>query len=416
VVADVAALGLLGLPWSRVNQGLARDLAVCYCFPPDLDTSGVVAAKRLRARGLVTDVVSHELAGLRTSDPGSMRIAEEVLARTHVVRGAASFSEWSAVPRFAEEVWETVLEWERLQGAYRSLYSRAMAMNSHYAAALVKLRRPGIEWVAEFSDPLRINPTGEERVAAVGDDWLSRELRAGMQEAGYDVAHPVALFDWAELIAYALADRIIFTNAAQMELMLGYCRDSALSARARSIAEVAHQPVLPARFYEASPTVLDRDHDAVHLAYFGVFYSTRDLGDVVQAMVRLRQHERDRVRLHVFTNNPDKLTLEVVRVGLAGVVHVHPFVPVLDFLSLTTQFDVLVVNDYATAAHHPRNPYLPAKVADYVGSGTPIWAICEPGSVMSTMRFEHSSTLGDIDGAVAVLRSLVSRRWVVSPA
>ena len=320
----------------------------------------------------------------------------------------------STVPPFAEEVWDTVLEWEALQGAYRSLYSRAMAMNSHYAAALVKLRRPGIKWVAEFSDPLRINPTGEERVADVEDDWLSRELRAGMQQAGYDVGHPVALFDWAELITYALADRIIFTNSAQMELMLGYCRDPALSARARSIAEVAHQPVLPERFYETSPTLLDRDQDAVHLAYFGVFYSTRDLGDVVQAMVRLRQHERDRVRLHVFTNNPEKLTLEVVRVGLAGVVHVHPFVPVLDFLSLTRQFDVLVVNDYATADHHPRNPYLPAKVADYVGSGTPIWAICEPGSVMSDMRFEHRSTLGDIDEAVAVLRSLVARRTVSS--
>ena len=414
VVADVAELGLRELAWSSVNEGLAHDLAVCYCFPPDLDTSGMVAAKRLRERGLVTDVVSHDLTGLRTRDPGSLHLADEVLARRRVVQGEASFSEWRAVPPFAEQTWDAVEEWEALQGPYRSVYSRAMAMNSNYAAALVKLRRPGIEWVAEFSDPLKINTTGEERVAAVEDDWLSRELRAGMQEAGFDVGEGIALFDWAERIAYALADRIVFTNAAQLELMLGYCSDRALAARARSIAEIAHQPVLPSRFYEQASTRLDRDQDAVHLAYFGVFYSTRDLGDLLQALVRLRQHERDRVRLHVFTNNPDKLTLEVVRAGLAGVVSAHPFVPVLDFLRLTTQFDVLVVNDYATAGHHERNPYLPAKVSDYAGSGTAIWAIYEPGSVMSTMEFEHSSALGDLDGAVAVLRSLIAQRAMSS--
>jgi hypothetical protein len=409
VVADVAALGLRELPWSSVNEGLARDLAVCYCFPPYLDTSGVVAAKRLRARGLVSDVVSQDVSGLRILDPGSVRIADEVLARMRVVQGAASFSEWSAVPAFAEQAWEAVLEWEALQGPYRSVYSRAMAMNSHFAAALVKLRRPRIEWVAEFSDPLKINALGQERAGDVGDDWLSQELRAGMRAAGHDVGEQVALFDWAERIAYALADRIVFTNPSQMEMMLGYCADPTLAARVRSIAEISRHPVLPTRFYEQTAATLDRDGDAVHLAYFGVFYSTRDLGDIVQALVRLRQNERDRVRLHVFTSNPDKLTLEVVRVGLAGVVRVHPFVPVLEFLRLTTQFDVLVVNDAATASHHAVNPYLPSKVADYVGSGTAIWAICEPGSALSTMQFAHRSTLGDVDEALTVLRSLIGQ-------
>ena len=87
-----------------------------------------------------------------------------------------------------------------------------------------------------------------------------------------------------------------------------------------------------------------------------------------------------------------------------------PSSPVLQFLNLTTQFDVLVVNDAATASHHDRNPYLPSKVADYVGSGTPVWAICEPGSVMSAMQFEHRSTLGDVDAAVERAAHLIAGR------
>ena len=89
VAADATALGLAQVPWTWVNEGLARDLAICYCFPPDLDTSGLVAAKRLRERGVVTDVVSQDLSRLRTVDPASLQMAGEFLGRTRVVGGRA---------------------------------------------------------------------------------------------------------------------------------------------------------------------------------------------------------------------------------------------------------------------------------------------------------------------------------------
>ena len=143
----------------------------------------------------------------------------------------------------------------------------------------------------------------------------------------------------------------------------------------------------------------------MHLAYFGVFYETRDLGDVVSALLRLRQDEREQLCVHVYTADPDALALEIARVGLAGTVRVAPYLPVLEFLNLTTQFDVLVVNDAASTAHHSLNPYLPSKVADYVGSGTPVWAIYEEGSMLASLDFAHRSGLGDVEGAVTVLRT-----------
>ena len=123
--------------------------------------------------------------------------------------------------------------------------------------------------------------------------------------------------------------------------------------------------------------------------------------------MRLRQEERERLCLHVFTAQPDELALQIARVGLAGTVRVAPYLPVLEFLNLTTQFDVLVVNDATTAAHHDLNPYLPSKVADYAGSGTPVWAIYEDGSVLSSLDLAHRSRLGDIEEAVRVLRTLI---------
>jgi glycosyltransferase involved in cell wall biosynthesis len=409
LVRDARAKGLREIPWRAVNAGLARDLAICYCFPPDLDTSGMVAARRLRERGVVVDVISQDLSTLRSVDPQSLRVVDEVLDRTHVVSGGASFVRWSAMTAFAEEAWSTVEAWEATKGRYASLYSRAMAPTSHFAAALVKLRRPDVEWIAEFSDPLRINAVGEERAGAVDDDWLSRELRAGLDEAGFMPPERLTVFDFAERLAYALADRIVFTNEHQKEYMLGYCADPRLSDRVRKVAEVSHHPTLPADFYALASTDLRLDPTKVHIAYFGVFYSTRGLGEVFEALSSLGHVERDQFRLHVFTPNPDAVTLEVVRSGLAGVVEALGFVGFLEFLHLTTKFDVLLVNDAATTGHSSVNPYLPSKVSDYLGSGTPVWAVYEDGSVLSTMTFEYRSPLGDVAAALEVLRRMLAR-------
>ena len=54
------------------------------------------------------------------------------------------------------------------------------------------------------------------------------------------------------------------------------------------------------------------------------------------------------------------------------------------------------------------NPYLPSKISDYRGSGTPIWSIVEPGSVLSTLTTAYRSTLGDAEGALRVIREIIA--------
>ena len=181
----------------------------------------------------------------------------EFLGRTRVTSGWATFNGWGHVPTFAAAVWDTVEEWEAEQGPYRSVYSRAMAVASHYAAALVKVRRPGIRWIAEFSDPLQVNALGEQRTGHAVDDWLSDELRTAMRAAGFETSDELAFYAWSERLVYALADEIVFTNPHQRDLMLGYCDEPALVERARSIARVHSHPVLPPSYYELAPTALD---------------------------------------------------------------------------------------------------------------------------------------------------------------
>jgi hypothetical protein len=166
---------------------------------------------------------------------------------------------------------------------------------------------------------------------------------------------------------------------------------------------------MPAELYTASAAEYELEPGIVHIGYFGVFYATRGLTEVVAALRALPAEDRARIRFHVFTVKPDALTQEAEEAGISDVLVARPYVSYLEFLNLTTRFDALLVNDARTIGIHEINPYLPSKYADYAGSGREIWGIVEPGSVLSTCRLDHRSDLGDVDGAVAVLQQLAAR-------
>ena len=400
------------LPWSVVNAGAARDVAVLYCFTPFLDTSGLVAAQRLRVRGEVTDVVAQDLTGLRREDPTSSLLADPVTARRVSLPGPARFNGWDPVRRFVDGSVAQVERWIEEQGPYRSIYSRALKLPSHFAAALLKHRHPEMRWIAEFSDPLLVNPLGDVRVSPLEDDWIVRELRGAIAERGFPVPEGLGIYDWGEQIAYALADELWFTNAHQVEVMLDSCPNPVLAGRARELAQVHAHPTLPPAFYNAVDVRLEVDPDVVNLGYFGNFYRTRGLHELLDVLPRLDVLERSRLHLHVFTSQVGQLAREVEARDLHDVVTVRQLRPFLEFLALTQHFDVLIANDGVSAANHRLNPYLPSKVSDYLGSGRPMWAIRETGSVLSGIPTAYATEIGDHDGALRALREMLAAQTV----
>lgn len=410
VVAEIVRRRLAPhVAWRQLNRaaGPARELATLYAFPPYADTSALVAVRRIRERGVDVDVISNTLRGMRGTDQTGWLIAGTRVARHHQVGAPATAFAWRSIVAYCRQGLETAEQWMAEQGPYETLYSRAMLPPSHLLAAQVKLRRPEIHWRAEFSDPMVWNPYGQRRSEQALDDDLWRSLVGALAAAGVPEPPERDVVSMVELIAYALADEIVFTNERQMEFMLGYSdAPPALVERVRARARVAHHPVPPPELYEAVPHDYDLPSDRVNLAYFGAFYATRGLSEVVEALERLAPEARRSVALHVFTSQPAALSAEVAARGLEDVLVVNPHVPYLECLSLLRRMDVLLVNDARTSDHYPVNPYLPSKWSDYLGSGRPVWAIVEEGSVLSGMDVAHRSLLGDLDGAVRVLSEL----------
>jgi hypothetical protein len=403
--ADMRERRLNTAQHQRLNRGLARDLALLYCFAPYQDTSALVAARRIRERGVIVDVVTNRLEKLRAQDDLSTGIAADHLDSVATVNAPQAMGDWRSIRLFVDQAARRIAEMERRKGAYRTVYSRAMWPASHFAAAIHKVQNPGCHWIAEFSDPMLYDIHGAPRIGAMARDHVTDLLGNAMVEAGFGAEAPMQLWDWVERIAYAFADEIVFTNDNQRAYMLHYCADDALAQRASLVSVTSPQPTLPSEFYRLADATYALDHRRINIGYFGRFYATRGLGEVLEAL-RLSRRAQAGVHLHVFTEDREQMTPEIARMGLQDSVSVQPFQPFLEFLNLTTRFDVLLVNDAFTADTHAMNPYMPSKLSDYLGSGRDIWAIVEDGSALSQTDVAFKSKLGDVGGAADVLEEI----------
>lgn len=368
----------------------AERLVIAYCFTPYVDTSGTVMAKRVRLHGEPVDVIQNEMSSIRAIDPGVEAVAGDLVRRRALLPTQTRFSSWPSIRDWCAAGEAKVEQWVADSGGtapWRSMYSRSHFVASHFLAALVKERHPEITWEAEFSDPCSRDATGAVRFAPVEHDALLGRFRGlvGPLEVKPDLEN---VFAWAEHLVWSRADRIIFTNENQLDYMIGLIEDPALRQRAREHSTVAHHPMLPKRFYELDRAEQQLDHDRINIGYFGNFYGKQSPVDVVRGMSALPQEQRDRLALHIYTNDTPKLEAFIESLGVEDCVRAHPFLPFLQFLEIAKRMDLLLVIDYPLALDAEKNPFLLSKWGDYAGSGTPVWGLLEESSVLAAMDHE----------------------------
>ncbi|MGE5156347.1 MAG: hypothetical protein ACM3JP_02500, partial [Betaproteobacteria bacterium] len=392
-------------PYGLVNARPTENLAIAFAFPPYVDTSAFVMAKRLRMHGRVVDVVSNAMDRARDVDETAARIAGPFVARQSFLNTPSRFDDWATIEEFALAGQDVIRRWEVDQGAYATIYSRAHFAASHFLAALHKLARPSVTWTAEFSDPLSRDIHGRERGRPIATGSLLDQLRTGLGRLGLSGPRSQNLFVWGEELAYRLADELVFTNDNQLNYMLRYCGDRGLAESARAKAVVRPQPSLPPEFYRMVDSGYPIPHDVVNIAYFGKIYATRGLDEVLAAVAGADL--KGRLILHTFTGSPREIAKRASELGIQDSVRANRYKSYLEFLNLTTKFDYLLVNDAASHGRHESNPYLPSKWSDYRGGGRPVWGLIEPGSALSRESLEYSSPLGDIAAARDVLAHMV---------
>ncbi|MGQ0334176.1 glycosyltransferase [Halomonas elongata] len=402
----------------QIASSLADVLVYSYCFAPYVDTAGIVMAKRIREEGVPVDVVCNTMAGVRDIDERLDRITAGLVGRQVTINGQPSFSSWPEIKRFADSAEKAVLKIEKSRGGYQVIYSRAMWVASHFAAVLHKVRDPHVIWRAEFSDPILKDVNGNDRDVELDLGWLKNNgVLTALSERGVEVPDNKNLFFWCEFLVYVLADEIVFTNENQLKYMLSYSGltpEESDSVKAKST--VQHHPSLPGEFYEISNPAYELDEEAVNIAYFGGFYATRGLSEVFALLDKFGE-VLERVKIHIFTSEKEKVMSEALSLGISKQVFATDYVAFVDFLALTNRFDCLVVNDAATSGLKSINPYLPSKLSDYMGSKSNVWAVVEEGSVLHKICESDNSgrmlmsVVGNQDSHLGVMKELLERKF-----
>ncbi|WP_052136055.1 glycosyltransferase [Arthrobacter sp. PAMC 25486] len=411
--AAVESSAVRDFPWQQINKGKARDLVVSYCFAPFSDTSAVVAAKAIVERGNIVDVISNNMAGVRRKDSSLTTIAGRYVENSVTIDAPPSFAGWEHISEFVTKGTAVANRQDARVGGYRTLYSRVLWPGSHFLAARFKLSHPQVVWTAEFSDPVSADAKGRPRKGSLTRDALFEEYARGVRAAGFPVLKTDNLFEWCEFLTYVLADEITFTNHNQRDYMVARIANKKLRRRVLDKATVRFHPVPPQRSYTVLPSDYQLSPHVVNIGYFGAFYDNRGLDDVLTALVNAPMDVRRQVRLHVFTDRPKDFGAKVKSLGLAGNVLFQRYLPYLEFLNVSTRFDVLVVNDVERGGELPINPFLPSKYSDYVGSGSQIWGLVDEGSPLSQRDIAYKSPVGNGAAALRAVRS-IHGDWVAA--
>jgi hypothetical protein len=213
-------------------------------------------------------------------------------------------------------------------------------------------RRLRLPWVAHFSDPWSDNPF---RAADVLANRINRRR---------------------ERDTIAAADRVIFTSRETRELVM-----AKYPAAWRTKADVLPHSFDPALYPERAAK-----QDRIVIRHLGNFYGARTPYPLFRALRAL--WDRDRALL-------DGVAVELVgRIPLGmrwhpswralpdGLVTVRSTVPYSESLRLMSEADLLLVMD----APAEISVFLPSKLIDYLGAGTPIMGIVPPGTSASLLK------------------------------
>lgn len=385
----------------------ADELAISFFFPPSRDVAGMLLAKRYLIEGKKFDVIQSTPKG--DCDWEFKALLDEYINEQILIDVDCS-------PNFTECIFEFVdksMQELDKRPVYNKISSIVWKIANSFLALEYKFRHPDVYWQAEFTDPIIYDIYNKKRVAKEDkqiDDMayiekLNQFILDLNSSEGRDfktVEKFVDVYFLVEYITFLFADEIVFTNENQQKFMLsGFCEDVRDFVLAKSV--VKHPPILPKEYYMIKDYKEDLDSSMVNIAYFGNVYSKRHFEVIYHAFEVLNHKFKSKLQFHFYLN--DKPLVERLTEGLeiSDNIHLKNTVESLEYLNLTTKFDVLIVNDLITSDCFEANPYLPSKLSEYLGSGSDIWAIYEKGSTLEKAEVKYKSDVHDFTSNIDVL-------------
>ena len=392
------------------DNSSCENLVISYLFPPSDDVSGIVQAKRILADKKSVDIVVSdseynsffELADFTDKYINNKIIIEMNGEPTDYIQTIFEF-----IKKAMEEI-------EKKNANYKTVSSICWRLANHFLALEYKFKHPDVFWSAEFSDPMLYTIFNEERLDKLDKrEYIDRINNKILELGDYPtIENPTNLYFIVEYLTYLFADEVVFTNINQREVMLSQLPVDVYDMVMKK-SLIAPVPTLDEKYYHINETDININENDINIAYFGAYYANRNFESIFYAFDSLNHKYKYKIKFHMYVQNPEFLK-EIIRgLDIENNMIIHDIVEYLEFLNLTTKFDILLANDLVTKDNFKINPYLPSKLADYAGSANDIWIIYERGSVMSDAEAKYKSDVHDYSTSRDVLIKILGDRGFV---
>ena len=376
------------------------ELYVSYLFPPSNQASGITVFKRIIENNKKVDVLQGEFSRSNEFDEH----VEKYINNRYTVSIDEKFDLADFIYKFIDK------GINKINNNYKKIYSRSWLMANHFLACEYKFSHPNTIWTAEFSDPLIFDlnnkPKSYKQMIITDEKYISRiNNKINELELNFPlIEYNESAYFIAEYIVYLFADRIIFTNKNQQEIMLNQFPIE-IKEHVLQKSEIKPHPTLPDNFYQIKNVNLELDDNCLNIAYFGNdYYSKRNFESLFYAVESLNHKYKDKIKIYLYISNDNLLKKLIPSDNFI----VKKPMDYLDFLNATTKFDVLIVNDAITKGNYKLNPYLPSKLSDYLGSGSDIWALYEKGSTLSNLDLKYKSDLSNYDDCLNEFKKILT--------
>lgn len=357
---------------------MKKAFVISWYFPPINSSEGLVTFKLLKNSKYKYDVFTQK--GNLSWTYGDR---EERLVSDNIT---PIFSESSDVNKWVQEGVEF---FKKNHEKYEYIMSRAMAPESHVMALEIKKLFPDIKWIASFGDPIGNNPfitfcrkkspytiKGKLERGEVGFRYLlspKRMVKNSLwkyKTKRYLKKHDTSKKDIKlEKDVIDNADVIILNNKYQFEYM----------SKANELLKEKAVILNHSFDYDFYPKNKDKkESKKIVFSFLGHLDGIRSPKQLLEAIKRLKESNEnlsDKVEFDFYGNMADDDKLYIINNYLTDVVHFKKSVDYFKSLEIMKNSDWVINIDANLGTILSSNIFFAAKIADYLGSGTPIFCI-----------------------------------------
>ena len=405
VIKDINSYNFDFFPYKYFNEDLSKldnpnnELIISYAFSPTNTTTSNVIAKKILTDKNNVSVICASLDNLN-KDYTFEKFVNQFIIDKMVIDLPFNIT----LENMMQFVEMGLAELNK-RPTYDKIYSIAYFTPSHLLGYYYKINNKDTFWSAEFSDPLIYNMNGDYQTPEIKDENLVKEINKTLPKEFDKIKTTDTINYVLEYITYIFADELIFTNENQKEVMIE--NFPKLSKIINNKSKIVPAQTLADKYYYFKESHYPIDNNYINFAYFGVIFGNRNFEEFINGFDNLHDEFKDKFRLHLFS--PNKTMFEqILSSDILSKTTINQNVEFLDFLNLTTKFDVLLVEDSLIDGLYSKNPFLPSKISDYEGSGTDIWAICDNGSIMDQIDLKYKSYLKNPESSKNVINKIMS--------